>query len=110
MDRTLFLGKGVGIKIMDFSLIASVPVRNKLVKCAEDAGIKYQMEIFPGIGTDAGAFGGAGVPSGVISIPSRYAHSPLEVIDLDELNGAAELLKQFILTLDNKEEFCFLNF
>jgi len=109
MDRTLFLGKGVGIKIMDFSLIASVPVRNKLVKCAENAGIKYQMEIFPGIGTDAGAFGQAGIPSGVISVPSRYAHSPVEVIDLDELNGAKELLKEFILNLDTKEEFCFLN-
>lgn len=109
MDRTLFLGKGVGIKIMDFSLIASVPVKNKLIQCAEKANIKYQPEIFPGIGTDAGAFGQAGIPSGVISVPSRYAHSPVEVIDLNELVGAKELLKEFILALDGKEDFAFLN-
>ena len=109
MDKSLFLGKGVGIKIMDFSLIASVPVRNKLIKCAEKAGIQYQPEVFPGIGTDAGAFGQAGIPSGVISVPSRYAHSPVEVIDLTELEGAKNLLKEFILALDTKEEFEFLN-
>ncbi len=109
MDHTLFLGQGVGIKIMDFSLIASVPVRNKLVTCAEQAGIVYQMEVFPGIGTDAGAFGNAGVPSGTISIPSRYAHSPVEVIDKTELEGAKDLLKEFIRTMEDKHEFDFLN-
>ena len=73
MDKTLFLGKGPAIKVMDSSLIASVAVRNKLISIAKEKNIPYQLEIFTGIGTDSGALhqANAGVPSGVISIPSR---------------------------------------
>jgi tetrahedral aminopeptidase len=110
MDQTLFIGKGPGIKVMDNSLIASVAVRKKLIKIAKENNIPYQLEVFTGIGTDSGSLhqANSGVPSGVISIPSRYAHSPIEVIDLNDLNNCYELLKEFILTLKDKEEFSFI--
>jgi len=110
MDQTLFLGKGPGIKIMDFTLVASVSVWKKLERLAIEHGIAYQLEIFPGIGTDAGELHleKAGVPTSVISIPSRYAHSPVEVLDLNDLEGAKNLLKEFILALSTKEEFRFI--
>lgn len=110
MDDTLELGKGPGIKVMDFSLIASASVRNRLIKVAENHSIPYQLEIFPGIGTDAGALNLSknGVPSGVISIPSRYAHSPVEVIDLRDLDNCVELLKGFITELRDSKDFSFL--
>ncbi|ERJ13252.1 M42 family metallopeptidase [Haloplasma contractile] len=110
MDQTLFIGEGPGIKVMDSSLIASVAVRNKLIKIAKEHNIPYQLEIFTGIGTDSGSLhqAKAGVPSGVISIPSRYAHSPVEVIDLEDLKNSKELLKQFILALKDKDDFSFI--
>ncbi|HOB20305.1 MAG TPA: M42 family peptidase, partial [Candidatus Atribacteria bacterium] len=45
-------------------------------------------------GTDSGAIHmtGAGVPSGVISIPCRYVHSAQEMVDLKDLTQAVELL------------------
>lgn len=110
MDQTLALGKGPGIKVMDFSLIASRTVKERLVQTAVENEIPYQFEVFAGIGTDAGelVLGQSGVPTGVISIPSRYAHSPVEVVDLTDLENTKELLKHFILSMKSAEEFGFL--
>lgn len=110
MDDTLRLGGGVGIKVMDFSLLASVHVRKKLQRLAEAQNIPHQLEIFPGIGTDAGEMHKekAGVPTSVLSIPSRYAHCPVEVIDLGDLMAARDLLAAFITAMRTKEEFAFL--
>ena len=110
MDRTLFLGKGTGIKVMDASLIASRSVWQFLEKTAIEEGIPYQLEIFTGIGTDAGALhqGDGGVPSGVISIPSRYAHSSIELIDREDYENSGRLLKAFILKMREPGEFAFI--
>jgi endoglucanase len=69
-----------------------------LEAAAESAGISVQHEILMRIGTDAGAlqFGGAGVPAGVISVGNRYTHSPVEVVDQDDLDGAVNLLCAFL--------------
>ena len=50
----------------------------------------------------------AGVPTCVLSIPSRYAHCPVEVLDLDDLKATYDLLTAFILAMRTKEEFAFL--
>ena len=36
-----------------------------------------------------------GVATGLIGIPNRYMHSPVEVIHLDDLTNAAKLLAEF---------------
>lgn len=98
MDDSLKLGGGAGIKIMDASLIAHPVVKDKLIELAEANQIKYQPEIFTGIGTDAGAviLANKGIPTGVLSIPSRNAHSPIEVIDLNDLESVKSLMIAFI--------------
>ncbi len=110
MDGTLALGAGVGIKAMDHSLLASVAVRRKLTALAKAHNIPHQIEVFCGIGTDAGEMHKekAGVPTCTLSIPSRYAHCPYEVIDLSDLQATYDLLAQFILSMRSKEEFAFL--
>lgn len=110
MDNTLALGKGAGIKIMDFSLLASRAVWQFMRQTAEENDIPYQMEIFTGIGTDAGALhqGYDGVPSGVISIPSRYAHSSVEMIDMRDFENCEKLLEAFLLNMKDRKQFSFL--
>ena len=110
MDKTLCLGKGPGIKAMDGSLLASKAVRKFLQNVAKEHEIPYQVEILVGIGTDAGEMqnAGKGVPTCGISIPSRTAHSAVEVIDLDDAENAKELLKAFVLTMKEKDEFKFV--
>ncbi|WP_088006886.1 M42 family metallopeptidase [Indiicoccus explosivorum] len=98
MTGTRSLGAGPCVKIADKSLIAHPLVVQLLEKVAIQQNIPYQPEIFMGIGTDAGAIhmSASGVPSGVISIPSRYTHSPIEIVDLDDLDNSLKLAKEFI--------------
>jgi len=63
---------------------------------AKEEGIPYQLELLPGGTTDAAAiaFTAEGVPAGVISIPTRYIHSPVELLDLRDAINAAKLLEK----------------
>jgi endoglucanase len=88
------LGKGPAIKVKDGGMIAHPLVRDKLVAAAKEAGLPYQMEILLGGSTDAAAMQlvRAGVPSGCVSIPCRFIHSPSEMIDEADVENAIILL------------------
>ncbi|WP_462408644.1 M42 family metallopeptidase [Neobacillus sp. Marseille-QA0830] len=109
MDQSLALGAGTGIKVMDFSLIVHKTMKDLLISLAKKKNIPYQLEVFTGIGTDGGAvnYANKGIPTGVLSIPSRYAHSPVEVVDAGDLEATKELLKAFILNLHEGQTFPF---
>jgi endoglucanase len=47
----------------------------------------------------------AGVATGLVSIPNRYMHSAVEMISLDDIDLAAELLANFALGLTGDEDF-----
>ena len=91
-------------------LLASKAVWKFMRKIAEENNIPYQLEIFTGIGTDAGALhqGNDGVPTGVISIPSRYAHSSVEMIDMNDFENCEKLLEAFLLNMRDSSQFAFL--
>lgn len=92
------LGKGAAIKIMDRSVLCDSFVRSKLAELASKNNISYQLEIMNDGGTDAGAISlsGSGVKTGGISIPTRYIHSPSEMINKNDLNSAIDLLVAFL--------------
>lgn len=97
------LGKGPAITVADASgrgLIASKKVLEWLRNTAEKNEIPYQMEVAEGGTTDATAIHltKAGIPTGVISIPSRYIHSPVEVIDFEDLKNASLLVSKALET------------
>lgn len=97
----LRLGGGPAIKMLDMSQIPHPAVARGLWAAADAAGLAAQAELLPGIGTDAGAlqFGGHGVPAGTLSLGTRYTHSPVEVLDLADLEGAVSLLERFVEAL-----------
>jgi putative aminopeptidase FrvX len=53
-------------------------------------------------GTDADAFhiARAGIPSAVVSIPLRYMHSPVEMVQLDDVENTAKLIAAFVRRLE----------
>jgi endoglucanase len=53
-------------------------------------------------GTDADAFhlSRAGVPCAVVSVPLRYMHSPVEMVQLDDVENAARLIAAFVQRLE----------
>ncbi len=58
-------------------------------------------------GTDADAMvrSGAGIASGIVSIPNRYMHSPNELISLSDLDRAARLIEAFVRSIDLDSDF-----
>jgi tetrahedral aminopeptidase len=111
MTGTRALGDGPCIKIVDKSLIAHPLVTKHLEKVAIEGNIPYQLEVFMGIGTDAGAIHmtDKGVTTGVISIPSRYTHTPIEVVDLEDMENSYKLLHNFVVTLNQLKGKTFLD-
>lgn len=58
-----------------------------------------------GTDTDAIFWTRGGIPSALISLPNRYMHSPVEVINLHDLELIPELLAAFALSLKHGEQF-----
>ena len=46
-----------------------------------------------------------GVATGIVAIPNRYMHSPVEVISFDDLTNAATLIAHFCLGIDETADF-----
>ena len=90
----LELEKGPAIKVKDGGMIAHPAVRDLLMRTAEAHGIPYQLEVLERGTTDARAIqtSRAGVPTGCLSIPCRYVHSPSEMVDYRDVVNAVELL------------------
>jgi putative aminopeptidase FrvX len=69
-----------------------------LHETAEEEGIAFTVEASArGTGTDADAIhlSRSGVPTGVVSIPLRYMHSPVELVSLDDVDACARLIAAF---------------
>jgi endoglucanase len=88
---------------------ANHPVINQRLRAvAAKAGIPLQAEINPRhTGTDADAIflTRGGIPTSTVGLPNRYMHSPVEIIQLSDLDALAELLTAFVLDVQAGEEF-----
>jgi len=79
-----------------------------LVRTARRKRIPHQMAAAPGAtGTDANAIqiSRAGVAAGLVSVPNRYMHTPVEVVSLTDLENCAKLLAETIAEIDAKTSF-----
>ena len=88
------LGGGAAIKVHDPGLVVPVAIKNWMIdRCGAD-DIPYQLELLAGGTTDASAIqlADAGVPSGCISIPTRYLHTTSETVDIRDVQACIDLL------------------
>ena len=79
-----------------------------IVKAAKKAKIPIQMEGCPrATGTDANAIqlNRAGVATALVAVPNRYMHTPCEVISLDDLDAASDLLAELLSTMPADVDF-----
>jgi endoglucanase len=79
-----------------------------LYETAEAEGIPFTVSASArATGTDADAvhLARAGIPTGVVAIPLRYMHSPVEMVDLGDVELTAQLLAAFARRLDPATDF-----
>lgn len=99
------LGKG---PVIDLGANINPALGELLIAAAKAEKIPYQIGAAPGAtGTDANAIqiSRAGVAAGLISIPNRYMHTPVEVVSLTDLENAAKLLAAALARIDAKTSF-----
>jgi putative aminopeptidase FrvX len=100
-QRHVAMGKGPVITVIDADgrgVIVPRKIVDWLRASADAASLSYQLDVGSGGTTDATAIHltRTGIPSGVISVPTRYIHSPIEVLSLSDLDQAAELISSAI--------------
>jgi len=102
-DAPVEMGKGPVVVVADGSgrgLIASPAVVQWLSETAGKFDIPVQLEASDGGTTDATSIHltRSGIPTGVVSVATRYIHSPVEVLSLRDIELAAELIARALET------------
>ena len=95
------------------AMIARGPTMNKLVadllgETADAMGIAHGYEVYSRTtSTDADEIHltRAGIPTGLISIPTRYLHSPNEICDLADVEAIVTLIVEFAKRLEPDQSF-----
>jgi endoglucanase len=100
LKMEMALGNGPCVKFRDVGAISDPRVVQWMISVAEKNKIPYQREVLLIGGTDARAIQSvrAGVPSGCISIPVRYVHSPSEMVDYSDVQNTVKLLTAVLRT------------
>lgn len=91
------LGNGAAIKVMDQSVICHPTIVETLEELAKKHNITHQREVSVIGGTDAGVIhkSGDGVLTGGVSVPCRYIHSCVEMVNRHDVEACIQLLTAF---------------
>src|SRR5690606_567436 len=97
------LGKGPAISLMDRTTIFNKDLRKLIIDIAKTNDIPYQLRRTTFGGNDSGKIHLAkhGAITATISVPCRYIHSPVSVMNKNDYDNAKKLLNLFI---DNIEK------
>ncbi len=96
-EAPVVIGKGPSIIISDAGgrgILASESVKEMLIKAGDENDINYQLEVSDGGTTDGSAIQlvREGIPAGVLSVPTRYIHTPVSVCSMDDIESTIELI------------------
>ncbi len=92
------VGQGPAITIADKSMVTHPKILRRLIETAKENNIPFQFKRTVSGGTDAGSIHltKKGIPTGVVSVPCRYIHSPLSILDLNDLENTIKLVDAFV--------------
>ncbi len=95
-EMPVALGKGPVLVYKDGSVHHDRHLTEQLADIAEARGIPYQFAAYAQFGNNAKEFMAAGVPSVMITPPTRYTHSPFEMCHEDDIENSIRLLVAYI--------------
>jgi len=98
------MGEGPVVTVADAGLIAHPKILRLLIDSAKEHKIPYQLETGIRGSTDAAriSLSREGVPSGVISVATRYIHSPAAILNLDD---AEKTVKLAVAAIENVSKY-----
>ena len=94
LDSGPVIGRGTILHPRVFELLHDAGERESIPFTVESLG--------RATGTDADAvhLSRAGIPTGLVSVPCRYMHSPVEMVAVEDVNAAARLIAAFAKALE----------
>ncbi len=96
VHETALMGSGAMIGV---SAVLDRGMTRRLKSLAADNNIPYTLEVMPsstGTNADAIAVTRSGVKCCTVSIPIRYMHTPVESVDINDIEAAAQLIAAYI--------------
>ena len=98
------LGKGPQVRLYDPTAISNRALVKLVQRVAEEHEIPIQLAVRRSGGTDARAIHmhEAGVPTVVIGVPSRYVHTHVTLIHLDDYLASLRLVIELVKVLDSE--------
>lgn len=99
-ETITYLGKGAAIKILDGMTICDTRMVAYMKHVAQQHKIQHQMEILTAGGTDTAAlqrYSAGGSIAGAISVPTRYLHQVIEMVNKKDVEDAILLLTKCIM-------------
>ena len=104
-EAPVVIGKGPAIIVSDASgrgILSSQFINNLLIKAGDENDIDYQLEVSDGGTTDGSAIHltREGIPTGVLSVPTRYIHTTVSVCSMDDIESTIQLIVEAINSLN----------
>ncbi|WP_458454464.1 M42 family metallopeptidase [Methanobrevibacter sp.] len=103
-EAPVVMGEGPAIILADASgrgILTQQSIKDMLIKAGDDNEIPYQLEVSEGGTTDGTAIHltREGIPTGVLSVPTRYIHTPVSVCSMDDIENTIKLITEAINNL-----------
>lgn len=90
------LGKGAMIGV---SPVLDAEITRKFIQLAEANKVPYQLEVMNGrTGTNADVItlSESGIKAGLLSIPEKYMHTPIETVSVKDIESVADLIALYV--------------
>ena len=85
------------------------PIVFKMIRAAGDEhGIPYQVDVTAGgTGTDGNAMqlNRAGMAVGIVGVPLRYMHTPVELLSITDVENCAKLMAAYCRSVTPETDF-----
>ena len=102
-DTSIELGSGPVITVMDGGFLGNRNLIERIEAISKKNKIPYQLGVSTGGTTDGAAIQLArdGIPTMVVSVPTRYIHSPVEVLDMNDVEDTKRLCFEIVKDFEN---------
>ncbi|OYU83602.1 MAG: peptidase M42 [Flavobacterium sp. BFFFF2] len=109
VEGDLQLGKG---PVVAYAPAVHNKLRDLIVQTAQEKSIPFQRHAssrVTGTDTDAFAYSNGGVPSALISLPLRYMHTTVEMVQREDVENVVKLIYESLQRMKNEDNYSYFS-